>query len=75
MLSILHLSFSGKEVIGGKKVAMKQENPANLWEFYICLEIQDRIIVDEMVNEMHYSRTHYCLSTKRFLSLHSFPRT
>uniref|UniRef100_A0A182YAZ4 Protein kinase domain-containing protein n=1 Tax=Anopheles stephensi TaxID=30069 RepID=A0A182YAZ4_ANOST len=27
----------------GKKVAMKQERPANLWEYYICLELRSRI--------------------------------
>ncbi|XP_011294960.2 probable inactive serine/threonine-protein kinase bub1 [Musca domestica] len=41
--------FCGKETVGGKRCAMKQENPANLWEFYICLEIHDRILVDEML--------------------------
>ncbi|XP_073828095.1 bub1-related kinase [Musca autumnalis] len=41
--------FCGKETIGGKRVAMKQENPANLWEFYICLELHDRVRVDEML--------------------------
>lgn len=43
---------SGKEMIGGKNVALKQEKPANLWEYYICLEIQDRIRIDEMVNNL-----------------------
>uniref|UniRef100_A0A182QID7 Mitotic checkpoint serine/threonine-protein kinase BUB1 n=1 Tax=Anopheles farauti TaxID=69004 RepID=A0A182QID7_9DIPT len=27
----------------GNKVALKQERPANLWEYYICLELRSRI--------------------------------
>lgn len=30
--------------------AMKQERPANLWEYYICLEIQSRIEYDDIVS-------------------------
>ncbi|XP_013102138.2 uncharacterized protein LOC106083570 [Stomoxys calcitrans] len=41
--------FCGKEASTGKKVAMKQENPCNLWEYYICLEIHSRIMVEEML--------------------------
>ncbi|TMW47884.1 hypothetical protein DOY81_007034 [Sarcophaga bullata] len=41
--------FCGKEVKSGKQVAMKQEKPPNYWEYYICLEIQERIRVDEML--------------------------
>ncbi|XP_075155017.1 bub1-related kinase [Haematobia irritans] len=41
--------FCGKHSASGKKVAMKQENPSNLWEYYICLEIRDRILVEEML--------------------------
>ncbi|XP_053669817.1 uncharacterized protein LOC128720188 [Anopheles nili] len=35
--------FSATEVSTGKKVALKQERPANLWEYYICLELRSRI--------------------------------
>ncbi|XP_049288902.1 uncharacterized protein LOC125766875 [Anopheles funestus] len=35
--------FSATDISTGKKVAMKQERPANLWEYYICLELRSRI--------------------------------
>ncbi|KAI8124188.1 Mitotic checkpoint serine/threonine-protein kinase BUB1 [Lucilia cuprina] len=41
--------FCGKETTSGKLVAMKQEKPPNYWEYYICLEIQERIRIDEML--------------------------
>lgn len=42
-------NFSGKNTSNGQLYALKQERPPNLWEYYICLEIQDRISVDELV--------------------------
>ncbi|XP_052903341.1 uncharacterized protein LOC128310683 [Anopheles moucheti] len=35
--------FSATNTSTGKKVALKQERPANLWEYYICLELRSRI--------------------------------
>ncbi|XP_053657673.1 uncharacterized protein LOC128706755 [Anopheles marshallii] len=35
--------FSATNTTTGKKVALKQERPANLWEYYICLELRSRI--------------------------------
>uniref|UniRef100_A0A182JXY1 BUB1 N-terminal domain-containing protein n=1 Tax=Anopheles christyi TaxID=43041 RepID=A0A182JXY1_9DIPT len=35
--------YCAMEEPAGKKVAMKQERPANLWEYYICLELRSRI--------------------------------
>ncbi|XP_050079992.1 uncharacterized protein LOC126567754 [Anopheles maculipalpis] len=35
--------FCAMNELTGKKVAMKQERPANLWEYYICLELRSRI--------------------------------
>uniref|UniRef100_A0A336K6A5 CSON015408 protein n=1 Tax=Culicoides sonorensis TaxID=179676 RepID=A0A336K6A5_CULSO len=35
--------FSGKCQRTGVMYALKQERPANLWEYYICLEIKSRI--------------------------------
>uniref|UniRef100_A0A182M815 Mitotic checkpoint serine/threonine-protein kinase BUB1 n=1 Tax=Anopheles culicifacies TaxID=139723 RepID=A0A182M815_9DIPT len=35
--------FCATNVSTGQKVAMKQERPANLWEYYICLELRSRI--------------------------------
>jgi checkpoint serine/threonine-protein kinase len=35
--------FAAKNLKTGKHVAMKQEKPANLWEYYICVELSDRI--------------------------------
>lgn len=34
--------FAAKNVKTEKFVAMKQEKPANLWEYYICVELADR---------------------------------
>lgn len=30
--------------------ALKQERPANLWEYYICLELRSRIEVNHVVS-------------------------
>nr|XP_040237464.2 uncharacterized protein LOC120958613 [Anopheles coluzzii] len=35
--------YCAMEEPSGKKVALKQERPANLWEYYICLELRSRI--------------------------------
>uniref|UniRef100_A0A182PJM0 BUB1 N-terminal domain-containing protein n=1 Tax=Anopheles epiroticus TaxID=199890 RepID=A0A182PJM0_9DIPT len=35
--------FCATEQSTGRKVALKQERPANLWEYYICLELRSRI--------------------------------
>lgn len=35
--------FRGKSTKTGKLYAFKQERPANLWEFYISLEIPTRV--------------------------------
>lgn len=35
--------YSGKSTKTGKMYALKQERPANLWEFYISLEIPARV--------------------------------
>ncbi|KAL9878023.1 bub1-related kinase isoform 1-T2 [Glossina fuscipes fuscipes] len=39
--------YCGKNLNTGQLCALKQERPPNLWEYYICLEIQDRVF-DEM---------------------------
>ena len=44
------LNFSGKSVKDGKMYALKQERPANLWEFYISLEIPARVIDANIVS-------------------------
>ncbi|XP_063700923.1 probable inactive serine/threonine-protein kinase bub1 [Culicoides brevitarsis] len=36
--------FTGKHKRTGQIMALKQERPANLWEYYICLEIKSRIV-------------------------------
>ncbi|XP_055548233.1 uncharacterized protein LOC129731895 isoform X2 [Wyeomyia smithii] len=35
--------YCAKKMSTGEVVAMKQERPANLWEYYICLELKSRI--------------------------------
>ncbi|XP_050085866.1 uncharacterized protein LOC126571418 [Anopheles aquasalis] len=35
--------FCANQVDTGKQFALKQERPANLWEYYICLELRSRI--------------------------------
>ncbi|ETN63447.1 hypothetical protein AND_004840 [Anopheles darlingi] len=35
--------FCANQVGTGKQFALKQERPANLWEYYICLELRSRI--------------------------------
>ncbi|XP_055907569.1 uncharacterized protein LOC129942590 [Eupeodes corollae] len=42
--------YSAKESHSGKMFALKQERPANLWEYYICLEIQSRLHSNEMMS-------------------------
>lgn len=42
--------YSAKEVNSGKMYALKQERPANLWEYYICLEIESRLHTTEMLS-------------------------
>lgn len=42
--------FSGKSAKTGKMYALKQERPANLWEFYISLEIPARVADENIVS-------------------------
>lgn len=35
--------YSAKNLSTGQILAMKQERPANLWEYYVCLELRSRI--------------------------------
>lgn len=35
--------YSAKSTRSGAMFAMKQQKPANLWEYYICVEIKDRM--------------------------------
>lgn len=35
--------YSGKHCGTGEVVAMKQEKPPSLWEYYICVELRDRL--------------------------------
>ncbi|XP_055383397.1 uncharacterized protein LOC129613385 [Condylostylus longicornis] len=35
--------YSAKEKYSGKMFALKQEKPANLWEYYVCLELRSRV--------------------------------
>lgn len=41
--------YNAKNLTTGEQVAMKQERPANLWEYYICLELRARINHDEIL--------------------------
>ncbi|XP_058447206.1 uncharacterized protein LOC131427760 [Malaya genurostris] len=41
--------YCGKNVITGEMIALKQERPANLWEYYICLELRSRINHDDIL--------------------------
>ncbi|XP_020815379.1 uncharacterized protein LOC110189588 [Drosophila serrata] len=41
--------YTGQHVKTGKKVALKQERPANYWEFYITLEVHSRLTSDQMI--------------------------
>lgn len=45
----MRFNFSGKSNKTGKLYALKQERPANHWEFYISLEIASRIEDPKMV--------------------------
>ncbi|XP_053696585.1 uncharacterized protein LOC128743914 isoform X2 [Sabethes cyaneus] len=42
--------YCGKNISTGEIVAMKQERPANLWEYYICLELRSRINHDDILS-------------------------
>lgn len=35
--------FTAKNTATGELMALKQEKPANLWEYYICVELKDRL--------------------------------
>lgn len=41
--------YSAKNLTSNKTVAMKQERPANLWEYYVCLELRSRIINEDIL--------------------------
>lgn len=41
--------YNAKNLTSGEQVAMKQERPANLWEYYICLELRSRINHDDIL--------------------------
>ncbi|XP_055606747.1 uncharacterized protein LOC129754614 [Uranotaenia lowii] len=41
--------FCGKKLKNGETIALKQERPANLWEYYICLELRSRINYDDIL--------------------------
>ena len=41
--------FVGKSSKNGKVYALKQEKPANLWEYYICVELMDRLKDKRMI--------------------------
>ncbi|XP_055638237.1 uncharacterized protein LOC129776553 isoform X2 [Toxorhynchites rutilus septentrionalis] len=41
--------YSGRNQTSGEIMAMKQERPANLWEYYICLELRCRINNDDIL--------------------------
>ncbi|KAH8288986.1 hypothetical protein KR054_003667 [Drosophila jambulina] len=41
--------YTGQHVKTGKKVALKQEKPANYWEFYITLEVHSRLTSEQMI--------------------------
>ncbi|CRK98523.1 CLUMA_CG011876, isoform A [Clunio marinus] len=42
--------YSAKMTESGELVAMKQEKPPNLWEYYICVELKDRLKNKNMIN-------------------------
>ncbi|XP_055854184.1 uncharacterized protein LOC129917952 [Episyrphus balteatus] len=42
--------YSAKESESGQIFALKQERPANLWEYYICLELESRLHTTEMMS-------------------------
>lgn len=42
--------YCGKKVSNGEMVAIKQERPANLWEYYVCLELRSRINHDDILS-------------------------
>ncbi|XP_021708404.1 uncharacterized protein LOC5575051 [Aedes aegypti] len=44
--------YSAKNLSSNKVVAMKQERPANLWEYYICLELRSRVNNDDILPGM-----------------------
>ena len=41
--------FSGKCIRTGKIYAMKQEKPANLWEYYVIVELMSRLVNQNVV--------------------------
>lgn len=43
LIYLFFVTFSGKCLDTGKKMALKQERPANLWELYICMELKARL--------------------------------
>ncbi|XP_041631735.1 uncharacterized protein [Drosophila kikkawai] len=51
--------YTGKHVKTGKKVALKQERPANYWEFYITLEVHSRLSSEQMFSA--YTHFDYAL--------------
>lgn len=50
----MNINFSGKSTKTGEMYAFKQERPANLWEFYIALEIHSRVEDVNIVSGIHF---------------------
>ncbi|EAA05275.4 AGAP011124-PA [Anopheles gambiae str. PEST] len=59
--------YCATEEPSGKKVALKQERPANLWEYYICLELRSRIENPDIVSVA--VATYKYLIVLRFMNL------
>ena len=49
-LESLQFYLKWSKEVQGQKMALKQEKPPNYWEYYILLEVQSRLKVDEMVS-------------------------
>lgn len=46
--------YSAKSKITGETFALKQERPPNVWEYYLCLELQQRIQDREIVSYEYF---------------------
>lgn len=63
--------FLGENKTTKKPVALKQQRPPNVWEYYICLELQSRIQKPVMVGgSLELIASHFMKAVLRAIQIH-----
>lgn len=66
--------FSAKSKTTGETYALKQERPPNIWEYYVSLEVLDRLRTSSMVGE-RFIQSKYLTNLMWFNCVHWFTFT